>query len=70
MDRTRGADGLIDKTVTGPQGAVATVDRTRGSDGAVDTLSTGPRGGTTWVDRSRNADGTTNRNVATTPPAQ
>jgi len=34
VDRSRGSDGLIDKSITDPQGGVTTVDRTRGSDGA------------------------------------
>jgi hypothetical protein len=64
----RGADGLLDKTVTTANGGVATVDRTRGADGAVNSLTTGPNG-TTYIDRSRNADGTVNRIVTTTPAA-
>ena len=68
IDRSRGADGLVDKSVTGPQGGVSTIDRSRGADGAVDSLATGPRGGTTLADRSRNADGTTSRSVTTSPP--
>jgi hypothetical protein len=69
VDRARGADGLTDKTVTGPQGGVTTVDRVRGADGAVDSVTIGPRGAVSSVDRSRNPDGTFNRTVTTTPPA-
>jgi hypothetical protein len=33
IDRSRGADGLVDKSVTGPQGGVSTIDRSRNADG-------------------------------------
>ncbi len=40
MDRSRGADGLVDKTVTGPKGGLETIDRSRNPDGTVDTTIT------------------------------
>ena len=40
VDRTRGADGLVDSTTTGPKGAVTTVDRTRNADGTVNRVVT------------------------------
>ena len=66
--RSKGADGLTDKTVTGPNGKTATTDRYRGSDGVVDKTVTGPKGGVSTVDRSRNADGTVDKTVTTTRP--
>jgi hypothetical protein len=45
VHRERGADGLVDSTITGPKGGVTTVDRSRGADGVVDKTVTGPRAG-------------------------
>ena len=53
VQRSRGADGTVDRTVTGPGGQSQTIDRTRGADGAVDATVTGRKGGTTTVDRAR-----------------
>jgi hypothetical protein len=66
IHRQRGADGLVDKTVTGPKGGVTTVDRSRGADGLVDKTVTGPKGGVTTVDRSRGADGLVDKTVTGT----
>jgi len=52
-DRTRGSDGLVDKTVTGPNGRMTTTDRYRGSDGLVDKTVTGPNGQSAVFDRAR-----------------
>jgi hypothetical protein len=62
VDRTRGADGLVDKTVTGPKGGTRTTDRYRGADGVVDATIVGPKG-TTTVDRSKGADGLVDKTV-------
>ena len=62
VDRSRGADGLVDKTVTGPRVGTRTTDRYRGADGAVDATITGPKG-TTTVDRSKGADGLVDKTV-------
>ena len=62
VDRTRGSDGLVDKTVTGPRGATRTTDRYRGADGAVDATITGPKG-TSSVDRSKGPDGLVDKTV-------
>jgi hypothetical protein len=40
VDRTRGADGLVDSTTTGPKGGVTLVDRTRNADGTVNRAVT------------------------------
>src|SRR4029450_10177929 len=63
VQRARGADGLVDKTVTGPKGGVTAVDRSRGADGLIDKTVTGPKGGVTTVDRSRGADGVVDKSV-------
>ena len=67
VHRSRGADGLTDRTVTGPNGKTQTVDRSRGADGAVDSTITGRNGGVTTVDRSRNADGTIDASITRNP---
>ncbi|GMU73142.1 MAG: hypothetical protein HS109_09690 [Burkholderiales bacterium] len=68
VHRSRGADGLTDRTTTGPNGKTQSVDRYRGADGVVDSTTTGPNGGTTTVDRSRNADGTIDASITRTKP--
>ena len=63
VHRSKGADGITDRTVTGPKGKTQTIDRSRGGDGAVDATVTGRKGGTSTVDRSKGADGVTDRVV-------
>ena len=63
IDRTRGADGVVDATVTGPKGNTSTIDRSRGADGAVDSTRTRADGSTTTVNRTRGADGLTDKTV-------
>ncbi len=57
VQRSRGADGLVDSTRTNRRGGTTTVDRYRDSAGNVDATITGPKGGVATVDRSRGADG-------------
>jgi len=57
VHRSRGADGAVDATITGPHGGTTSVDRIRGSDGLTDRVVTGPNGATQSIDRFRGADG-------------
>ncbi len=57
VQRSRGADGAVDATRTGPHGGTTTVDRYRDGADATDARITGPKGGVSTVDRTRGSDG-------------
>ena len=59
VHRSKGADGVVDKTVTGPHGNVTTVDRNRNADGTVNVARTGPKGQVSTVTRNKDATGAT-----------
>ena len=40
VDRSRGADGVVDKTTTRPNGSTVTVDRSRNADGTINATVT------------------------------
>ena len=62
VHRSKGADGAVDATHTGPNGGSSSVDRSKNADGTTNAVKPGPQGQVSTVARSKDATGATDAN--------